>query len=202
MHVKGLSIPRMDPRAAEGFALEYATGSRGADHLEAFYINTGRAPIPDLGIYEAIDTVEKRFSPKGQAEIVAKLQDYTAQLDSLGVCKFLTGSTRSRQIVQPSHFVEWLNYVTGWDMSLKEFLKTGERAFNLKRLFNVKRGISRKDDMLPARIMTHKKGGHSEAAEHVPALGILLGDYYSYRGWNEDGIPTREKLAELGLGGM
>jgi len=202
MHVKGLSIPRMDPRAADGFALEYATGSRGADHLEAYYIQSGRGPIPDLGIYQAVDTVERRFSPEGQAEIVAKLQNYVAQLDSLGVCKFLTGFSRSRQIVQPSHFVEWLNYVTGWNMSLEEFLKTGERVLNLKRLFNVQRGISRKDDMLPARIMTHKKGGYSEAAEHVPALGIMLGDYYSYRGWSEDGIPTREKLIELGLGDL
>lgn len=199
MHVKGLSIPRMDPRAADGFALEYATGSRGADHLEAYYIQSGRGPIPDLGIYQSVDTVEKRFSPEGQAEIVAKLQNYVAQLDSLGVCKFLTGFSRSRQIVQPSHLVEWLNYVTGWNMTLEEFLKTGERVFNLKRLFNIQRGISRKDDLLPARIMTHKKGGKSEAAEHVPSLGRMLGDYYSYRGWSEDGIPTREKLIELGL---
>jgi len=202
IHVKGLSIPRMDPRAAEGFALEYATGSRGADHLEAFYIQSGRDPILDLGINESIDTVEKRFSPKGQAEIVAKLQDYVAQLDSLGVCKFLTGFTRSRQVAQPSHLVEWLNYVTGWDMSLDEFLETGNRAFNLKRLFNAQRGISRKDDMLPARIMTHKKGGNSDASQHVPALGVMLNDYYSYRGWSEDGIPKREKLIELGLGDL
>jgi aldehyde:ferredoxin oxidoreductase len=83
-------------------------------------------------------------------------------------------------------------------MELDEFMLAGERIFNLKRMFSVKRGISRKDDILPPRILTHKltTGGTRGNLFH---LGLMLNEYYSVRGWSEEGIPTREKLAELGL---
>jgi aldehyde:ferredoxin oxidoreductase len=83
-------------------------------------------------------------------------------------------------------------------MKLDEFLLTGERIHNLKRMFSVQRGISRKDDILPSRILTQKlaTGGTRGNIFH---LGAMLNEYYSVRGWSEEGIPTREKLMELGL---
>jgi aldehyde:ferredoxin oxidoreductase len=83
-------------------------------------------------------------------------------------------------------------------MTLDEFMLTGERITNLKRMFSVKRGISRKDDILPARILTQRltSGGTRGNLFH---LGAMLNEYYSVRGWSEEGIPTREKLIELGL---
>jgi len=77
-------------------------------------------------------------------------------------------------------------------------MKTGERIFNLKRLYNVNCGISRKDDTLPPRILTHrrKKGG---TANNLPPLGRMLSEYYEYRGWNEEGIPQQEKLTQLDI---
>ena len=105
------------------------------------------------------------------------------------------------QHLPPSACVEWLNYIRGWDMTLTEFLQCGERIFNLQRMINVRRGMSRKDDTLPARMLTEKhREGPNEG--HVPPLGEMLGDYYAYREWNEEGIPTRKKLAELGLEGL
>jgi len=79
-------------------------------------------------------------------------------------------------------------------------MRVGERIFNLKRLYNIREGISRKDDTLPPRILIHKRrsGGSADA---LPPLGELLSQYYSYRGWNEFGIPSREKIIELGLEG-
>jgi aldehyde:ferredoxin oxidoreductase len=83
-------------------------------------------------------------------------------------------------------------------MTLNEFMLTGERITNLKRMFSVKRGVSRKDDILPARILTQRltSGGTRGNLFH---LGAMLNEYYSVRGWSEEGIPTREKLIELGL---
>ncbi|MDI7260582.1 MAG: aldehyde ferredoxin oxidoreductase C-terminal domain-containing protein [Thermodesulfobacteriota bacterium] len=78
-------------------------------------------------------------------------------------------------------------------------MRTGERIFNLKRAFNVRRGISRKDDTLPPRILVQKRGGKAPTAENLPPLGEMLNEYYQYRGWAEDGIPTKEKLIGLGL---
>jgi aldehyde:ferredoxin oxidoreductase len=115
-------------------------------------------------------------------------------MDSITVCLFLSVGLG----VQPSHYVSVLNAATGWDMTLEDFMRTGERIHNLKRMFSVKRGISRKDDILPGRILTHRltTGGTRGNLFH---LGAMLNEYYSVRGWSEEGIPTREKLAELGL---
>jgi aldehyde:ferredoxin oxidoreductase len=77
-------------------------------------------------------------------------------------------------------------------------MKVGERLYNLKRLFNVRRGISRKDDVLPMRLLTQRRGEGGTPKE-LPNFGTMLADYYAYRGWDSEGIPTKEKLGELGL---
>lgn len=198
MHVKGLEFPAHDPRSATGFALGYATGSIGAAHEEALgsqrlensYEQAQPWTSPELGCPVAL----KRFDTEGKGALVAKTQDFGCLLDSLTLCCFLS----MIQWVQPSHHAELLNSATGWDMDLDEFMLTGERIFNLKRMFNVRRGISRKDDTLPPRILTHKlvKGG---TRGNLPWLGLMLNEYYSFRGWSEEGIPTKEKLTQLGL---
>jgi len=188
IHVKGLEFPAHDPRAKFSVALGYATSNRGACHLQAFTSDfEDGASLPDLGYPETLD----RFATKGKAEFVAKMQNLMSMFDSLKCCKFILfgGVT-----VEP--LVKYLNFVTGWDMNVSEFLRTGERIFNLKRLYNVRCGISRKDDTLPSRILTHRRGG---GTNHLPALNIMLNDYYKYRKWDEFGIPTEEKLKELGL---
>ena len=86
----------------------------------------------------------------------------------------------------------------GWDVALDEFLKIGERSFNLKRMINVKVGISRKDDTLPKRILSLRlmNGG---TQGHIPDQETMLSEYYQLRGWSQDGIPNTEKLEELSL---
>jgi len=68
----------------------------------------------------------------------------------------------------------------------------------LKRLYNIRLGVSRKDDFLPYRFLTLNRAGE-DLTNQLPPLGKLLSDYYAYRGWSEDGIPTPRKLEELGL---
>jgi aldehyde:ferredoxin oxidoreductase len=75
-------------------------------------------------------------------------------------------------------------------------MTTGERIFNIKRMFNVKCGISRKDDILPMRFLTLKREGPGITV-NLPPLGKMLSDYYEYRGWREEGIPKESKLKEL-----
>ena len=72
-----------------------------------------------------------------------------------------------------------------------------EDFFKIKlEMTNVRRGMSVKDDGLPAKVMGHKRGGKNAWAENLPPLGAMLNEYYSYRGWGDDGIPTGEKLTE------
>ena len=113
--------------------------------------------------------------------------------DSLKLCKFLLFAR-----VTLTDIVNWANYVTGWGVTVEELMKAGERITNLKRLFNARLGISRKDDTLPVRLLAQRRGTGG-TPDHLPHLGRMLADYYAYRGWDDEGLPTPEKLAELGL---
>jgi aldehyde:ferredoxin oxidoreductase len=198
MHVKGLEFPAHEPRALASHALGYATGSIGAAHMEPIgadglenwmEVDDPRTS-PELGFPVAL----KRFDVEGKGKLVAITQDFSAMLDSITVCLFLSIA----HTVTPSLYVPVLNAATGWDMTPDEFMLAGERITNLKRMFCVRRGISGKDDTLPTRILTQKlnSGGTRGNVFDLPAM---LDEYYAVRGWDKEGIPAREKLFELGL---
>lgn len=190
IHVKGLELPAHDPRAFNSLAVGYATSNRGACHMQA-YTHPLEAWItfPDLGYPELLDP----HANEGKGAMVAIMQNLMCLFDALKVCKFsLYGGVRSPLLV------EWLNMVTGWELDHQEFLHIGERLFNLKRMYNVHCGISRKDDWLPLRILAYPRDAGG-AKGNLPHLGLMLNEYYRHRGWDEEGIPTAEKLRELGL---
>jgi aldehyde:ferredoxin oxidoreductase len=190
IHVKGLDFAAHDPRAYNAGAVSFATSARGACHLSGLsHIFERSLTAPEIGIPEPMD----RFEVSGKGILAAKTQDYMGMLDSMEICKFMLFGG-----VGISTCIKWYNYVTGEEMDVDRFIKTGERIFNLKRLYNVKCGISRKDDFLPPRILTWKRVGEGRSS-NLPPLGTMLGEYYEYRGWSEDGIPSKEKLDELGI---
>jgi aldehyde:ferredoxin oxidoreductase len=198
MHVKGLEFPAHEPRAMASHALGYATGSIGAAHMEPIGADglenwmelDNPHTSPELGFPVAL----KRFDTEGKGRLVARTQDFSALLDSITVCLFLSIS----HAVGPSYYLPLLNAATGWDLAPEELMLTGERITNLKRMFSVKRGISRRDDTLPARILTQRLSSGGTRG-NIFDLEAMLNEYYSVRGWGEDGIPTRNKLIELGL---
>ena len=124
--------------------------------------------------------------------MTAKAQDYYGLYNSAKVCHFIASS------IAPSDVVTWLNLATGWDMSLEEFLLAGERASNLKRMYNIRCGQTRLDDTLPPRILSEKfkEGG---AKDYLPNLEFMLDEYYAHRGWSDEGVPLPETLIRLGL---
>jgi len=188
---KGLEFPAHEPRVFNSTALSYATSNRGACHLAGgntrFYEKG--LTMPEVGIMEPQDP----FAVEGKGEMVTNLQNVAGLYDCLKICKFMAvfGVTVTR-------LLEWLNLITGWDMSMQEFLAVGERVYNARRMFNIRCGVSRKDDSLPPRILcsTRKTGG---GADHLPPLNLMLPQYYESRGWDEFGIPTGETLERLGL---
>lgn len=192
VHVKGLDFPAHDPRNAVGTGLQFATSARGACHLSSFThdFEIG-VPFPELGY----DKSPERWDIDGKAEFIAKFQNAMGMFDSLVFCKFIVYGLGD-SIVKA--MLEMVNATTGWDMTFEEFMQTGERIFNLKRMYNNRLGITRKDDVLPPRILSHRRGTGG-AAENLPHLGRMLSDYYQYRGWDEFGVPRRETLERLGL---
>ena len=192
IHVKGLELPLHDPRAYTGMALSYATANRGGCHLESLsYAIESGIPLEDLSYGE--DNILDPHTSVGKAELVIKLQNYMNVFNALGLCKFLLFSR-----IGPTKVTEWLNHVTGWNRTPAELLIIGERLHNLKRMYNVRLGINRKDDILPPRLL-HLARNDGMAAGVLPELDKMLEEYYRLRGWNEKGIPTEKKLKELGL---
>lgn len=187
---KGLSFPSHEPRAFNSLALAYATANRGACHCESFsYKFEGNKLMSGLiGITNPSD----RFSVEGKGEVTAKSQDLMTVFDSVAVCKFI-GFGAS---VTPKILAKWLTLTTGLDWTDEDLFKCGERIFNAKRLFNIKCGISRKDDTLPNRIL-YKPRGSGGTANNLPPLETMLTDYYNYRGWDDKGIPKEDKLLDL-----
>jgi aldehyde:ferredoxin oxidoreductase len=190
IHTKGLEPSLHDPRAHNGLAVLYATSSIGASHSQGQTHNFEKVlTCPEMGITEPHD----RFAVEGKGELVAKTQDLMCLFDSLKLCKFtLFGG------ISLTYIHQWLKSITGWDLSLNELIKAGERISNLKRLYNIRLGLSRKDDLLHPRLLTHRRGTGG-SAENLPHLGKMLSEYYAFRGWDEEGIPRIEKLRELGL---
>ena len=192
IHVKGLEPPAHDPRAFNGLALSYATSNRGACHVAGFTHGYERNnSMPELGY----DKPHDRHSVEGKAEFVIKMQNLMGVVDSLKVCKFAIANG-----MKINSLVDWVKYVVGWeDYTFEELMETGERIYNVKRLFNIECGISRKDDTLPMRFLTHKRKGDGVQV-NLPPLGTMLSEYYEIRGWDELGIPLDSKVEELEIG--
>jgi aldehyde:ferredoxin oxidoreductase len=187
---KGLDLAYHDPRAFTSMAANYATAVRGGCHLEALTYFLGRGvPLADMGYTEPPDP----HSNEGKGKIACDMQNYMGIYNPLGLCKFLFPVR-----VGPKMIAGWVERVTGWPMDQESLLVTGERIFNLKRMYNIRLGISRKDDLLPPRMLSHPRPeGRAEGV--LPHLGQMLQEYYGLRGWSEEGIPTDERLSDLGL---
>jgi aldehyde:ferredoxin oxidoreductase len=193
VQVKGLELPYHDPRAFTSMALGYATANRGGDHLETMsYWHEYGKEWPDLGYVDPPDMLVS----EGKARMVYDFQNFMGVFNGLGLCKFIAKGGVGPQLV-----ADWVNLALGWDWGAQDVLLTGERLFNLKRLINVRWGVSRKDDTLPLRMLAHARPSGS-AKGNLPHLGKMLYEYYAVRGWSEEGIPTKEKLEELGLSNL
>ena len=189
VQVKGLEVAYHDPRAFTSMAVNYATANRGGCHLESLsYWNGYGVAQPELGFPEPVDPGDA----VGQARLAVAFQNYFALFNPLGLCKFL-----GRAEVGPGTLARWIENALGWDVDVEELLRTGERLFNLKRLINLRLGISRRDDVLPPRLLREARpsGG---AAGRLPDLETMLAEYDRLRGW-EEGRPGRERLQALGL---
>ena len=191
VHVKGLEPSAHDPRRFWTQAMSYGTAARGACHNASWSHPYEMALfMPELGINEP----HTSYRREGTAEVTAKLQDYQCLGDALIICRF----TQVGKAVTATNIVDWYNMITGRDMGIGELMAVGERIFNLKRMFNTRLGVSRKDDFLPPRFLTLNRKGEGITTQ-LPPMGQLLADYYEYRTWSEEGLVMPEKLRQLGL---
>ena len=202
MHVKGREIPMHEPRGKRGVALMYAVADRGAAHMEWEHDDLWDPDTslrPELGL--TADYVPQRglleYGPS-KARIAKIAADLWSTCNSLVVCVF---DIYPGGGIEHKTLLGILNAVTGWDMTMKEYMQVGERALDLTRAFNAREGLTRKDDTLPKRLMEPLPDG-TFAGKPITQemLDTMLDNYYELRGWDKKtGIPTRAKLDAVGL---
>jgi aldehyde:ferredoxin oxidoreductase len=202
MQVKGLEMAMHEPRGKVGVALGYATNEAGADHLVAFhdgvFVNPGSVSFrgaTKIGITEpagALDLGETKVRNWYIGE------RWNSAEKVLGLCFF---GPAPRSFIQAEDVVGAVRAATGWDVGVDDVLTWGERSINLARLFNVREGLSRRDDRLPDRLHGPLEGGPLTGTSiDRAAFEAAVTRLFEMKGWDPaTGVPTPERLRDLGL---
>ena len=187
---KKLEFPSYDARGLKGMGLLYATSNIGASHM------AGDTAYTELfGVGKKIDGL----TYEGKGQLTKHFQDVFALIDSAGLCVFValryTVDTVNDYV--PSRVVKMINHATGSQFTAESLLQAAERVYTLERLFLTKAGITRAEDDLAPRMKESMPSGPIQGETFQ--LERVLDDYYQARGWDENGIPTPERLELLGI---
>jgi aldehyde:ferredoxin oxidoreductase len=186
--VNRLEVPMHDPRAFVGMAPTYALSPRGACHMEGdmYGVDTGQGPAIELGILpgDRFDQSEEK------GRIAARQQAWRNLYNAMTLCEFQNPGVE--------RVLAAMNYATGWDLAAEDLMVLGKRITTLKRLLNMRFGVTAADDDLPDVLMEPLEEGGTEGT--VPDLDALLAGAYDEFGWDPDtGAPRTETLEALGL---
>lgn len=196
--VKGQEVPMHEPRLKQGLSIGYATSPTGADHChnyhDTYYVNKESKAFNDLrsfGILEPVDAADLGLRKVRAFTYLVNWRHFT---NCAVMCYFMPFDF--------NQVVDIIGGLTGWNISLWEVLKIGERALTMAKAFNVREGLTGKDDSLPKRFFgPFESGPLKGVAVDENAFTEAVRAYYQVLGWDvETGIPTRAKLYELGIG--
>lgn len=198
-HVKGMALTSMDPRGFKGTGLGYAVSSRGADFSNPYpSLECGYTPRKAVEIFGDAGLGDRR-SENGKGRMVRYTASVSAVLDSTGLCKIpYLSLLNDFALTVPA---ELLTAVTGAPVTPAGLLAAGERIVTAERLLNLRLGLRRADDTLPARFCQQPIAAGICAGLFV-TIEPMVRDFYAEMGWDSDGIPTPERLRELGLTGF
>jgi aldehyde:ferredoxin oxidoreductase len=192
LHSKGLEVSQSNPTPTVSLALSWATSNRGACHLEGFSHQVeGGVPYPEAGYPNGMPG--QGTLGEGKGKMTALMQNYMAVFNALGLCKFLYFAH-----VSHATLCQWIKGLTGWEVTSPDLMELGERLYNLKRAYNVRMGISSKDDVVTERVYELLRPG-KPVEEGKKLFFDMRKEYYEVREWDENGIPKKEKLISLGL---
>ncbi|MBI1293749.1 aldehyde ferredoxin oxidoreductase [bacterium] len=200
LHVKGQELPMHEPRGKVSLSLAYSLSPTGADHMEAIHDPAFEGlGVLDNGLSEVglLEPMDRRDLSGEKVRAFFYSQAIWSLYNSVGMCDFVGIPIGALKLHQLADFV---NAATGWDMTMWELIKVGERANTMSRLFNQREGFGEKDDNLPQRMFEPLQNGKLtgvalDKKEFVHARSL----YYQMAGWGNHGEPTEAKLSELGL---
>lgn len=194
-HVKGVEIYGGDPRGMMGTALSYAISLRGGDFTSVY-------PVPEFRY--SPEKAEKEFGTRaaidyqateGKGALVRKCLIVSAVVDSLGICKVPALTIIGDFDLEKEAALT--RTLTGLDISTPELFRIGERVVNLQKLVNLKLGAISTDDTLPDKFLHEPIGEGPARGQRVQELASMVRAFYRRMGWDDDGVPTKKKLAEL-----
>jgi len=192
IHIQGQEVPMHDPRYLPTLAISYWLDATPARHTQGGHWAYDLIPISRerLGIPDS----EDKYSYTGKAEIYKKVTDILHVVNAAGLCQF------GYECSDIQYVPDFLSAVTGWDLTLEECLRIGERISNLRHLFNLREGLNPLRFKLPGRIIGRPPLQAGSLAGIEVDVETLASEYLAARGWDPiTAMPSREKLAESGL---
>ncbi len=194
IYVKGQEFPMHEPRLKRALGLGYAVSATGADHMHNLH-DTGISGR-HLDAYRSLGLLEPvKLEDLGPNKIrIYMYHMFWRVLDNcLTCCMFIPWSYEDKR--------DLVRAITGWNASIFEMMKVGERAINLARIFNIREGKTSEDDWLPERMFQPQTSGPlSDTSVNPDQFRKAIGIYYGMMGWDkETGIPTKGKLDELDI---
>ncbi len=203
IHTKGMELALHDPRVKTGVGLGYACSPIGGDHVVVEHDNDFDEFAPEVYVEQAkplgiLKRLNSQYIGPEKVRNFVYLQNHFSFMDSLTLCVLTFAPVRSFTM---KHLIDIMDAVTGWENSLWEVMKLGERRVNLAKAFNIREGYRRKDDKLPERMYEFLKKENLDDAridevEFNKAIDLL----YEMMNWDEEGRPRCAKLHELDLG--
>jgi aldehyde:ferredoxin oxidoreductase len=204
--VKGTEVPGHMPQAKKTLSIIYAVNPFGADHQSHEHDPVYEVGTTELSINRLAKLGLDKIQPPGslndeKVRFTYITELYYSALDTYNLCQYVFGPAWN--IFAADETVELLQAATGWDVTVGEFLKVGERRLNMMRAFNIREGFDRTQDILPKKFYRPLEGTG-------PTAGVFLDKgqfehnkdvYYQLAGWDvQTGNPTHQKLEELELG--
>jgi aldehyde:ferredoxin oxidoreductase len=205
---KNHELPAHMPQVKRSLALIYAVNPFGADHQShehdpGYTPDTASYNLERMAEIGLTDPQSDRVLNREKVRMALTTEWDYCYIDSAQLCQFVYGP--AWQVYGPNEQAELMRATTGWDWTVADILKAGERRLNMLRQFNAREGVGRERDTLPKRIYDEPlKGGASDGvAVTREEVNEALDMYYDMCGWDvTKGTPTPAKLEELGLGWM
>ncbi len=199
-----MEAPAHMPQLKRSLALVYAVNPFGADHESCEHdgpVEGRKVSYPDrMASIGFTEPMERRSLGPDKVRYARVTQHLYSAMNSVNVCVFVYGP--AWQLLGPQELRDLVESVTGWDVTIDELLKVGERSVNMQRAFNAREGIDREQDTLPEKMFNKAlKGGRSDGL-YVDRgqFETALDEYYRQNDWDvETGNPTRHKLEGLDL---
>ncbi len=185
--VNGLEVPMHDARAFSGMAAVYALSPRGACHMQGdvYGVDIGQGPPVELGVIPG----DRFDDSQEKGHTAVRQMAWRSLYNAMTLCQFQNPGVKL--------ILEALNAITDRELDEDELLQIGKRILTVKRLINLRRGLTREDERLPD-LLTQPLDGPTDG--FVPNQETLLAGAYAELGWNpETGHPTPESLADAGI---